>query len=141
MARIRTLEARVVELSTLRERYAAHVYDVDSSSTLMNHRYGGGGAEQEVVCAINEGITVALRLGSDCPLVPGSVYISEIFGLGGWDDEKLKTLKGVVLNSRCRGPVEVMQCLTTEIRKRCREEGWVVPTTPTLPRGKRSVNQ
>ncbi|KAL3757172.1 hypothetical protein ACHAWU_004604 [Discostella pseudostelligera] len=140
MARIRTLEARVVELSTLRERYAAHVYDVDSSSTLMNHRYGGG-AEQEVVCAINEGITVALRLGSDCPLVPGSVYISEIFGLGGWDDEKLKTLKGVVLNSRCRGPVEVMQCLTTEIRKRCREEGWVVPTTPTLPRGKRSVNQ
>lgn len=141
MARIRTLEARVVELSKLRERYAAHVYDVDSSSTLMNHRYGGGGAEQEVVCAINEGITVALRLGSDCPLVPGSVYISEIFGLGGWDDDKLKTLKSVVLNSRCRGPVEVMQCLTMEIRKRCREEGWVVPTTPTLPRGKRSVNQ
>jgi hypothetical protein len=141
MARIRTLEARVVELSKLRERYAAHVYDVDSSSTLTNHRYGGGGAEQEVVCAINEGITVALRLGSDCPLVPGSVYISEIFGLGGWDDDKLKTLKSVVLNSRSRGPVEVMQCLTMEIRKRCREEGWVVPTTPTLPRGKGSVNQ
>jgi hypothetical protein len=135
MARIRTLEARVVELSKLRERYAAHVYDVESSSALRNHRYGG--AEQEVVCAINEGITVALRLGADCPLVPGSVYISEIFGLGGWDEGKLKTLKNVVLENRCRGPMEVMQCLSMEIQKRCREEGWVVPTTPTLPRRKR----
>ncbi len=135
MARIRALEARVVELSKLRERYAAYVYDVESSSALKNHRYGG--AEQEVVCAINEGITVALRLGADCPLVPGSVYISEIFGLGGWDEGKLKTLKSVVLENRCRGPVEVLQCLRMEIRKRCREDGWVVPTTPTLPRGKR----
>ena len=135
MARIRTLEARVVELSKLRERYAAHVYDVESSSALRNHRFGG--AEQEVVCAIKEGITVALRLGADCPLVPGSVYISEIFGLGGWDEGKLKTLKNVVLENRCRGPMEVMQCLSMEIQKRCREEGWVVPKTPILPRRKR----
>ena len=129
MARIRTLEARVVELATLRERYAAHIYECG----------GGGGTtnEQEVVCAINEGITVALRLGADCPIVPGSVYISEIFGLGGWDEAKLSTLKNAVLENRCRGPVEVMECLSMEIRKRCLEEGWVVPTTPTLPRGKR----
>ncbi len=135
MARIRTLEARVVELSKLRERYAAQVYDVEASSALESNKYGG--AEQEVVCAINEGITVALRLGTDCPLAPGSVYISEIFGVGGWDEGKLNELRVVISNSRCRGPVEVMQRMTEEIRRRSREEGWEVPATPNLPRGKR----
>jgi hypothetical protein len=135
MARIRTLEARVVELSKLRERYAAQVYDVEASSAQGNNKYGG--AEQEVVCAINEGITVALRLGSDCPLVPGSVYINEIFGVGGWDEVKLNELRDVISKSRCRGPVDVMKRLTVEIRRRSREEGWVVPATPVLPRGKR----
>jgi hypothetical protein len=134
MARIRTLEARVVELSNLCERYAAQVYDVDASSAQSSNK--NGGAEQEVVCAINEGITVALRLGADCPLMPGSVYISEIFGVGGWDEEKLNKLKGVISNKRCRGPLEVIQCMREEIRKRSREEGWVVPATPSLPRGK-----
>ncbi|KAL3807256.1 hypothetical protein ACHAXA_004632 [Cyclostephanos tholiformis] len=134
MARIRTLEARVVELSKLRQRYAAQVYDVDASSAQSGNAYGG--AEQEVVCAINEGITVALRLGADCPLVPGSVYISEIFGVGGWDEDKLNELKSAISNKRCRGPLEVMQHMTDEICKRIREEGWVVPATPNLPRGK-----
>ncbi|KAL3763844.1 hypothetical protein ACHAW5_006262 [Stephanodiscus triporus] len=135
MARIRTLEARVIELSKLRERYAAQVYDVEASSAQGSNKYGG--AEQEVVCAINEGITVALRLGSDCPLVPGSVYINEIFGVGGWDEVKLNVLRDVISKSRCRGPVEVMKRLTVEIRRRSKEEGWVVPATPALPRGKR----
>ena len=134
MARIRTLEARVVELSKLRERYAAQVYDVEASSALGSNKYGG--AEQEVVCAINEGITVALRLGADCPLVPGSVYINEIFGVGGWDEGKLDDLRVMISNSRCRGPVEVMQRMTEEIRRRSREEGWEVPATPNLPWGK-----
>lgn len=132
MARIRTLDARIAELTTLRERYAAQVYDVESSEE--SSRYGG--AEQEVVCAINEGITVALRLGADCPLVPGSIYISDIFGVGGWDQNKLEELKNVVMKKRCRGPVEVMQCMVKEIRRRSKEEGWVVPATPSLPRCK-----
>ncbi|KAL7527322.1 hypothetical protein ACHAXR_003743 [Thalassiosira sp. AJA248-18] len=139
LARLRTLEARVVELTQLRERYAAQVYNVESPSSqqegIVQQYYGG--AEQEVVCAtINEGVTVALRLGADCPLVPGSVYISEIFGVGGWEESKLEELKAVVLEKRCRGPVEVMKCLVKEIRRRSSEEGWVVPATPSLPRGK-----
>ena len=135
LARIRTLEARVVELSKLREQYAAQVYDVESSASVVEmNKYGG--AEQEVVCAINEGITVALRLGADCPLIPGSVYVSEIFGVGGWEETKLNVLKDVVVKKRCRGPVGVMECIVKEIRKRSKEEGWVVPATPSLPRGK-----
>ena len=131
LARIRTLEARVVELTKLRERYAAQVYDVEATAD-MNHY----GAEQEVVCAINEGITVALRLGADCPLIPGSVYVSEIFGVGGWTEDKLNVLKNVVLKNRCKGPVGVMECMVKEIRKRSKEDGWAVPATPSLPLGK-----
>lgn len=133
MARIRTLDARVSELTHLRSNYAAQVYDIESSPE--SSRFGG--AEQEVVCAINEGITVALRLGVDCPLVPGSVYISELFGVGGWEEEKLIALKKVVEERRCKGPVEVMEVMVDEIRKRRNKDGWAIPLTPSLPRGRK----
>lgn len=133
MARIRTLGARVSELTHLRQNYAAQVYDIDTSPESSQF----GGAEQEVVCAINEGITVALRLTVDCPLVPGSVYICELFGVGGWEEEKLAALKKVVEQRRCKGPVEVMEVMVKEIRRRRHEEGWAIPLTPSLPRGKK----
>eukprot|EP00986_Skeletonema_menzelii_P009561 scaffold4380_cov146-Skeletonema_menzelii.AAC.13 len=131
MARIRTLDARVAELTHLRQNYAAQIYDIETSSDSSQF----GGVEQEVVCAINEGITVALRLTVDCPLVPGSVYISDLFGVGGWEEEKLATLKKVVEQRRCKGPVEVMEVMVKEIRKRRNGEGWAIPLTPSLPRG------
>mmetsp|Transcript_28071 Transcript_28071/g.56414 ORF Transcript_28071/g.56414 Transcript_28071/m.56414 type:complete len:551 (-) Transcript_28071:145-1797(-) len=133
MARIRTLDARVAELTHLRQNYAAQVYDIETN--LESAQFGG--AEQEVVCAINEGITVALRLTVDCPLVPGSVYISELFGVGGWEEEKLAALKKVVDERRCKGPVEVMEVMVKEIRRRRHEEGWAIPLTPSLPRGRK----
>jgi len=133
MARIRTLEARVSELTHLRQNYAAQVYDIE----LFSESSQFGGAEQEVVCAINEGITVALRLTADCPLVPGSVYISELFGVGGWEEEKLVTLKKVIAERRCKGPVEVMEVMVKEIRRRRHDHGWEIPLTPSLPRGRK----
>mmetsp|Transcript_905 Transcript_905/g.1399 ORF Transcript_905/g.1399 Transcript_905/m.1399 type:complete len:604 (+) Transcript_905:170-1981(+) len=144
MARIRTLDARVAELTYLRQNYAAQVYDMDTAATTtcgsseeqQPSSCQFGGAEQEVVCAINEGITVALRLTVDCPLVPGSVYISELFGVGGWEEKKLETLKKVVEERRCKGPVEVMEVMVKEIRRRRLEEGWAIPLTPSLPRGR-----
>ncbi len=134
IARIRTLDARVSELTHLRQKYAAQVYDIETTSSESSQF---GGAEQEVVCAINEGITVALRLTVDCPLVPGSVYISELFGVGGWEEEKLAVLKKVIEERRCKGPVEVMEVMVQEIRRRRHEEGWAIPLTPSLPRGRK----
>ena len=141
LGRIRALDARVSELNLLRVRYAAQVYDIDGPGGKSSSSGGGspdefGAAEQEVVCAVNEGITVALRLGPDCPLVPGSVYVSEMYGVGGWSDERLDVLRDAVRERRCRGPVEVMEVLVGEIRRRSREEGWAVPPTPMLPRGR-----
>eukprot|EP00581_Thalassiosira_minuscula_P005403 CAMPEP_0183744868 /NCGR_PEP_ID=MMETSP0737-20130205/65950_1 /TAXON_ID=385413 /ORGANISM="Thalassiosira miniscula, Strain CCMP1093" /LENGTH=719 /DNA_ID=CAMNT_0025980521 /DNA_START=79 /DNA_END=2235 /DNA_ORIENTATION=- len=91
MARLRTLEARVEELAALRENYATQLYDV-----------AGDAREQEAVCTINEGIVVAVRLGADCPLLPGSCYVSELFGVGGWDEGQLEELKKAVERRRCR---------------------------------------
>ncbi|KAL3803212.1 hypothetical protein HJC23_003487 [Cyclotella cryptica] len=119
MARIRTVRARVEELIRLRSKYVAQVYDIDSG-------------EQEVVCAINEGISIALRLGADCPLVSGSVYVSELCGVGGWEEDKLQELKKLVEEKRCRGPLEVMEVLVEEIKRMKEEEGWVLPLTPVL---------
>ncbi|KAK1736395.1 hypothetical protein QTG54_012995 [Skeletonema marinoi] len=93
MARIRTLDARVVELTHLRQNYAAQVYDIETN--LESAQFGG--AEQEVVCAINE----------------GSVYISELFGVGDGRG-KLAALKKVVEERRCKGPVEVMEVMVKE---------------------------
>ena len=118
LARIRTAQSRVVELAHLKRKYAAQIYDIDSSN------------EQEVVCALKDGISIALRLGADCPLVKGSVYISELCGVGGWEEEKLQELKNVIGEKRCMGPVEVMEVLVDEMERRRKEEGWVLPRTP-----------
>jgi hypothetical protein len=55
--------------------------------------------------------------------------------VGGWEEEKLATLKKVVEQRRCKGPVEVMEVMVKEIRKRRNGEGWAIPLTPSLPRG------
>ncbi|KAL7542618.1 hypothetical protein ACHAWF_007220 [Thalassiosira exigua] len=137
LARLRASAARARELTALRERYGAQAYDVERPSSAEGE--GGGGArsaavaEQEVVCALREGIAVALRLGADCPLAPGSVRVSEVFGTGGWEGEKLEELRKVVEEGRCRGPVEAMERIVSLVR----EGGWEVPPTPTLPGGGR----
>ena len=122
LARIRTAHSRIEELTLLRSKYAAQVYDIESTG------------EQEVVCALKEGISIALRLGADCPLVKGSVYISELCGVGGWEEDKLQELKKTVGERRCRGPVEVMEVMVEEIKRRREDEGWALPLTPVLMR-------
>ena len=58
-------------------------------------------------------------------------------GVGGWEEERLNVLKRVVEERRCKGPVEVMEVMVKEIRRRRNEEGWAIPLTPSLPRGRK----
>ena len=51
--------------------------------------------------------------------------------------EKLEALKIAVIERRCKGPLEVMEVLVEKIRRRGREDGWEVPLTLSLPRGKK----
>ncbi|KAL7509910.1 hypothetical protein ACHAXN_006807 [Cyclotella atomus] len=122
LSRIRTVQARIIEYSTLKSKYCYQVYDISND-------------EQEVVCALNEGISIAMRLNIDAPLVKGSVTITELCGVGGWSEEVLQEMKECLGEKRCRGPVEVMECLVEEIGRRRGEEGWKEPLTPVLMRG------
>jgi hypothetical protein len=124
MARIRSLTARVEELAILRAKYLTKFANISNS-------YGFGGEDQEVVCSLNAGITVVLRLTADCPILDGSCYIHQLVGVGGWDEGVLQMMKTRIngMKSR-RGPVEVMDSLVEEVGRLERDEGLVLPKTP-----------
>lgn len=126
MARIRIHKARVQELTVLRKEYLTKIgklyHSVDSF----------GGRDQEIVCSLPEGVTVVLRLTPDCPMVPGSVKVDQIVGIGGWDEGLIESLKVAVNVSMCRGPRDMMKVLVAEIQ-RLQADGMELPKTPTLP--------
>ena len=125
MARIRTLSARVEVLAKLRKNYLTKIGDAASRTN-----YGYGGEDQEIVCSLNAGITVVIRLTADCPLLEGSAYIHQIEGMGGWEEEVLSRMKTRVNEKKSRSPLEIMDSLVEEIGKVERS----VPKTPILPR-------
>ncbi|KAI2505192.1 hypothetical protein MHU86_9280 [Fragilaria crotonensis] len=92
-----------------------------------------GGEDQEIVCSINEGVTVVLRLTPDCPIGDGSAYLDQIVGVGGWDQGILEGLRERVNDARHRSPVKLMDSLKDEL-SRLQEIGSIsLPTTPTMP--------
>ena len=125
MARIRMIEARVVELAVLHNNVLTKI------GTFHHDNEGFGGEEQEVVCSLNECITVVLRLTADCPNVPGSVYISQMVGVGGWDDATVKNIQDTVAAQEFRTPLAVIQAIQSEI-SRLEKEGLSLPKTPML---------
>jgi hypothetical protein len=128
VARISITIARVDELAVLRQKYVTKI------DMLHNSGHSFGGEDQEVVCSINEGVTVVLRLTPDCPIVNGSVYVDQIVGVSGWDQELLEDLKENLNEVRHRGPVKLMDALKAELI-RLQEEGAVsLPETPTMPK-------
>lgn len=128
VARISITIARVNELSVLRQKYLTKI------GMRNNSGHSFGGEDQEVVCSINEGVTVVLRLTPDCPIVNGSVYVDQIVGVSGWDQEVLEALKENLNEVRHQGPVKLMDALKAELI-RLQEEGAVsLPETPTMPK-------
>ena len=132
MARIRNITSRVEELAKLRTRYLTKI----NSSACTS--YGYGGEDQEIVCSINDGISVVLRLSTDCPLLPGSVYIQQIVGVGGWDQSILERWKVRLNGMNHKTPVKLMDALVDTISK-AKQEGTVpIPRTPNaLPKRKK----
>jgi hypothetical protein len=65
-------------------------------------------------------------------MVPGSVKVDQIVGIGGWDEGLIESLKVAVNVSMCRGPRDMMKVLVAEIQ-RLQADGMELPKTPTLP--------
>lgn len=129
MSRIKTITARVSELGLLlrRTRYLTRI----GESSRFD--YGFGGENQEIVCSLNEGVTVVLQLSPDCPMVDGSVYVDQIVGTGGWDQQVIDQILDSVNSGPCRGPLMLMDALVKEIERLKTEEGLVLPRTPSMP--------
>ena len=126
LLRLRATESRAEELSLLRRKYLTKILK----------------SGQEIVCSLNEGVTVVIRLTPDCPIVMGSAYVEEIVGIGGWSEEDLENLKIKVnrkinsgdtswkddKTSELIGPiVSIMDMLVKELRSMRK------PGTPKLP--------
>jgi len=129
--RIRAAIGRSEELATLRSSYLTRIGPVPKNS---EEHHG-----QEVVCSLPAGVTAVLRLCDDCPLVEGAVYISDIVGVGGWNQSDLNLIK-----ERLNGgagfasPVALMDALAKEIQRRTthgmsEDKTIELPKTPTLP--------
>lgn len=132
MARIRAITSRVEELAKLRTKYLTKI----NSSACTS--YGYGGEDQEIVCSINDGISVVLRLSTDCPLLPGSVYIQQIVGVGGWDQSVLERWKVRLNGMKHKTPVHLMDALVDTISKVKNEGKMPIPVTPNaLPKRKK----
>ena len=135
MARIRMVEARVVDLNLLNRSYVAIVgkYHKTTDDSF-------GGEEQEVVVSLEECITLRLRLTADFPCIPGSVYIFEMVGTGGWDDEYVDKIKQRVSQTEYSSAVSLIEQVQHEIVRLQDEENLSVPKTPMLPTMRRKNN-
>lgn len=132
IARIRTIEARVVELAVLHNNVLTRI------ASCQPNPDGFGGEEQEVVCSLKECITVVLRLTADCPNVPGSVYISQIVGVAGWEDETVEEIRENVSKQAFQTPWSLIQAIQNEIGRLLKDEGLKLPGTPALPLRKKT---
>jgi hypothetical protein len=126
MNRIQMIQNRVVELAVLHNNVLTKI------GSFQHNNDGFGGEEQEVVCSLNECITVVLRLTADCPLVPGSVYISQMVGVAGWDDATVMEIQEAVSRQEFKSPWDLIQAIQSEI-SRLEDAGLSLPKTPTLP--------
>ena len=127
LARIRMVQNRVVELAILHNNVLTNI------GKFVHLEDGFGTQEQEVVCSLRECISVVLRLTADCPITPGSVYIHNLVGVAGWDEETVDKIKANVSKKEFQSPWALIQEIQAEIARLQDVEGFSLPKTPVLP--------
>ena len=125
--RIRAMTSRADDLAHLRTKFLTKICDLHHSEESF------GGEDQEVVCSLEEGVTVVLRLTPDCPLRKGSVYIDQIVGVGSWDEGTLNEAKDSINSLQSKCTLEIMNALSERIKHLQKEGGISLPNTPVLP--------
>lgn len=132
VARIQILEARMNALVDLKNESGV-VVNIGKLQRTSDILYGG--QNQEVVCSLDrEQVAVVLSLTPDCPLSKNSVYVSQMVGMGGWNEEQILDLQETVNSSGpFSRPLEVILELRAEIQRRVVNDGLALPLTPRLP--------
>ena len=130
LGRCSATQSRVEELATLQDEVVTKI------GTRYHDTNSYGGEDQEVLCSLNEQITLVLRMTPDCPLVEGSVYIDQMVGMGGWKKSLVDDIKERINAEKFASPVQLIRAVRAEI-KRLENEGVELPKTPTLPSKKK----
>eukprot|EP00815_Leptocylindrus_aporus_P000994 CAMPEP_0116050656 /NCGR_PEP_ID=MMETSP0322-20121206/515_1 /TAXON_ID=163516 /ORGANISM="Leptocylindrus danicus var. apora, Strain B651" /LENGTH=539 /DNA_ID=CAMNT_0003533257 /DNA_START=11 /DNA_END=1630 /DNA_ORIENTATION=+ len=112
LARIRGNIQRVHQIELLRQK---HLVQIEYTPTEAS--YDKYGSIDSVICSLNDGITVVLRLTPDCPLLPGSTYIEQMVGLGGWEQKTMRGITDKVNSLKLRSAPEVMHRVKNEIQR------------------------
>eukprot|EP00536_Pseudo-nitzschia_multiseries_P009047 jgi/Psemu1/297131/fgenesh1_pm.245_\ len=119
-ARIRIIQSRVDDIAVLRRRVLTKVVGND-----------------QVVCSLNEGIVIVMRLYDQW------VKVEQIVGVSGWDDSTTAKIQEVVSKrDETWTPNLVVELVQKEVERMKEQDGLVLPKTPVLPlRRKRPGNE
>mmetsp|Transcript_26974 Transcript_26974/g.74162 ORF Transcript_26974/g.74162 Transcript_26974/m.74162 type:complete len:486 (+) Transcript_26974:61-1518(+) len=119
-ARIRNIQNRVDDIALLRRRVLTKVVGND-----------------QVVCSLNEGIVIVMRLYDQW------VKVEQIVGVSGWNDSTTKKIQEVVSKrDETWTPNLVVELVQKEVERLKAQDGLVLPKTPVLPlRRKRSADE
>ena len=110
-ARIRFLQNRVDDLAILRRRVLTKVIGND-----------------QVVCSLNEGIVIVMRLYDQW------VKVEQIVGVSGWEQSATEKIQSVVSRKEeSWTPNKVVDLVQKEIERLQTKDGLVLPKTPVLP--------
>ena len=105
LARLRGANQRLQHLELLRKKYLTQIEYTKCKDI------------NTVICSLDDGVTVVLTLTPDCPLLPGSAFIEQIAGLGGWEQSVLSGIQRKVNDFRFKSALDVMNAVAKEIKR------------------------
>lgn len=134
LARICIFQDRVEELAVLRRNVLTKVHNGN-----------------QVVCSLNEGIVIVIRLYEKY------IRLDQVVGVGGWDEEVTQKIQTTVMEKLEKEynqddaeimlhgskvtPMIIVQCIQDEIEQLQGSNGWTNPVTPRFPERKGENNQ
>jgi hypothetical protein len=141
LARMAMIEERVKELTKLQQEKGVvlSIGPLCTTSAKTNNNDHGSTCtammrDQEVVCSLNHPpMTTVLRLTGNCPLMDGSIYIDQLIGLGGWDQQIVQQIQDTISTRQYQTPIQIVSAIQTEVQRLQDEEQFIVPSTPRMP--------
>jgi myosin heavy subunit len=113
-ARIRILQDRVNDLAILRQHVLTRVV-----------------GNNQIVCSLNEGLVIVMRLYDQW------VRVEQIVGVNGWTKDTTDKIHAAVPDKdESLKPTMVVEIVQKEISRLQHEDGLVLPKTPVLPKRK-----
>ena len=115
LARIRIQQNRVNDLALLRRRVLTKIVGSD-----------------QVVCSLNDGIVIVMRLYEHL------VRVEQVVGVSGWNQAATDKVQAAITHGESTTPTSIVAEVQAEI-ERLKQVGVVNPRTPTMPKRKEGV--